>query len=54
MEEVISTFREHEEENFILFRNVNQLDDEYETLLRQKKKLLEELDQLKSMPKENM
>jgi hypothetical protein len=32
MEEVVKTFREYEEENYILFRNVNQLDDEYETL----------------------
>ena len=32
MEEVIHIFKTYEEENYILFRNVNQLDDEYETL----------------------
>lgn len=30
VEEVVELFTEYEEENYILFRNVNQLDDEYE------------------------
>ena len=32
MEDIIKIFVEYEEENYLLFRNVNQLDDEYETL----------------------
>ena len=46
MEDIIKIFVEYEEENYILFRNVNQLDDEYETLQRQKKTLTEELNNL--------
>lgn len=54
VEEVVQLFTEYEEENYILFRNVNQLDDEFESLQRQKMQLSGELEKIKLAPKDSV